>query len=187
MWSGLKFTRNIPITKTFFVVWILQTVLLFSCVLFVLHNLVYNALEEINSDINFDTRNEDQATPLHFACKNKTSGVAIHLLQRFPDKIHVLGIHGIHLLHFACRYGHLELVKYIFGNPDFDIDFNIATLGGNTSLHFACYVGHYEVVKFFRVERRGCERSEHPSSFSERSEEKRSVTSILNGYVAFGY
>ena len=111
-------------------------------------DLVYNALEEINSDINFDTRNEDQATPLHFACKNKTSGVAIHLLQRFPDKIHVLGIHGIHLLHFACRYGHLELVKYIFGNPDFDIDFNIATLGGNTSLHFACYVGHYEVVKF---------------------------------------
>ena len=42
-------------------------------------------------------------------------------------------------------------------------------------------------TELFRVERRGCERSEHPSSFSELSEEKRSVTSILNGYLAFGY
>ena len=42
----------------------------------------------------------------------------------------------------------MELFKYIFGNQDFDIDFNVANQNGFTPLHYACYNGHYEVVKF---------------------------------------
>ena len=109
---------------------------------------VHNALIEINSDIDFDAHNERHGTPFHYACKNKSNDVAIHLLQRFPNKINVLHHNGWHALHFACNYGNLELVKYIFGNPDFDIDFNITDQLGATPLHLASYNGHFEVVKF---------------------------------------
>ena len=58
----------------------------------------------------------------------------------------------MHALHYACRYGHLELFKYIFGNPNFDIDLNVVDQRGNTPLHQACitYIGpgQFEVVKF---------------------------------------
>ena len=51
-------------------------------------------------------------------------------------------------MHYACQFGHLELLKYIFGNQDFDIDFNISTQDGDTPLHIACSHGQFEVVKF---------------------------------------
>ena len=112
-------------------------------------DLIHYALEKFNIDIDFGTSDyHHQATPLHYACSNKTSDVAIHLLQRFPDKINVLGPNDKHVLHYACKYGHLELLKYIFGNQDFDIDFNITTQDGDTPLHIACNNGHFEVVKF---------------------------------------
>ena len=110
--------------------------------------LVHNALQEINSDIDFNTRNVRLATPMQLACKNKTSDVAIHLLQRFPDKINVLGENGMHVFHYACKYGHLELLKHIFDNHDFDIDFNVTDGQGQTGLHHASMGGHFEVVYF---------------------------------------
>ena len=111
-------------------------------------DLVCKGLEEINSEINFDTRNQSQTTPLHFACMNKTSDVAIRLLKIFPDKINVLSNSNLHVLHLACQFGNLELLKYIFENPDLDIDFNVVDLRGNTPFHIACYYGQVEVVKF---------------------------------------
>ena len=42
----------------------------------------------------------------------------------------------------------MELLKYIAGNSDFDIDFNAVNQSGNTPLHFACCLGRCEVVKF---------------------------------------
>jgi len=39
---------------------------------------------------------------------------AIQLLQRFPEKINDLGIQGWYVLHYACEFGHLELVKYVY-------------------------------------------------------------------------
>ena len=111
-------------------------------------DLVQKALEEINSDIDFDTRNQSQNTPVHFACFNKTSDVAIHLFKRFPDKINVLAQYDRHVLHLACEVGHLDLLKYICQNPEFDIDFNVVDQGGYTPLHIACYYGQFEIVKF---------------------------------------
>ena len=61
-------------------------------------DLVYKALEEINSDINFDTQQIDQGTPLHSACRNPKSDVAVQLLQRFPQKIHVLAL-PLYIMH----------------------------------------------------------------------------------------
>jgi len=74
-------------------------------------DLIHNALEKFNIDIDFDTLDYNQLTPLHDACQNKTSDVAICLLRRFPDKIN-----DWHVLHIACYFGHLELLKYTFGN-----------------------------------------------------------------------
>ena len=111
-------------------------------------DLVDEALEEINSDIGFETRCENQLTPLHYAIMNKTSDVAIRLLETFPDDFNVLGQFETRVLHFACSHGHLNLLKFIVGNPVFDIDFNVADQGGTTPLHFACHAGRFEVVKF---------------------------------------
>ena len=111
-------------------------------------DLVQKALEEINSPIDFDTRNQSQNTPLHLACLNKTSDVAIHLLKRFPDKINVLALYDRHVLHYACEFGHLDLLKYICQNPEFDIDFNVVDQREDTPFHVACYFGQFEVVKF---------------------------------------
>ena len=111
-------------------------------------DLVQKALEEINSPIDFDTRNQSQNTPLHLACLNKTSDVAIHLLKRFPDKINALGWNDRHVLHNACAFGHLDLLKYICQNPEFDIDFNVVDQRGYTPFHLACYYGQFEIVKF---------------------------------------
>ena len=101
-----------------------------------------------NIDIDFDTSDYNQATPLHYACMKKDSDVAIHLIERFPDKINILGLNGWHVLHYACQFGHLELLNHIFRNRDFDIDFNVADQNGHTPLHDACYNGQFEVVKF---------------------------------------
>ena len=103
-----------------------QTILHLACVKrdIEIVNLVYNALEENDYNIDFDTQNENHLTPFHYACMNSnTSDVAIHLLRRFPDKINILGPAGMHILHLACQYGLLDLLKFIVENPDFNIDF----------------------------------------------------------------
>ena len=111
-------------------------------------DLVHNALVGLNSDIDFDTVNEKQVTPFHSAICNTTSNVPICLLQRFPDKINEVLPGGEHILHIACKKGNLDLLKYIFGNPNFDIDFNIVDPDGRTPLHYACRYRQLEVVKF---------------------------------------
>ena len=118
-------------------------------------DLVFKALEDINSDIGFETRNYHQHTPLHYACRNQKSRlyctkpeVAIQLLERFPQKICILGQNDAHILHYACELGHLELIKYITLTSDFEVDFNVVADGGCTPLHLACWHGRYEIVKF---------------------------------------
>ena len=84
---------------------------------------------------------------IHYACMDENSDVAIQLIQRFPQKIDVLGINDWHLLHYACFFGHLKLLKYFLGNDNFAIDFNVVSLAGSTPFHVACSSGQFEVVK----------------------------------------
>ena len=111
-------------------------------------DLVHNALEDINSDIDFDTRSDLQDTPLHEAVSNASSDVAIHLIQRFPNKINVRGQQDRPLLHYACYYKNMGFLEHIFRNPDYDIDYNAVDEEGLTGLHHACIDGHFEVVNF---------------------------------------
>ena len=76
-------------------------------------DLIHNALEKINIDIDFDTLDYNQNTPIHLACMNNTSDVAIRLLQRFPDKINSSDPNGLQIWHLACYFGHLKLLMYI--------------------------------------------------------------------------
>ena len=48
----------------------------------------------------------------------------------------------------TCQYGNLYVLKYIFANGDFDIDFNVVDPDGRTPLHYACWYGQLEVVNF---------------------------------------
>ena len=112
-------------------------------------DLVFKALEEVNTDINFDTEDFYQRSPLHFACRNSKSDVAIRLLQRFPEKINILSNYGYHILHFASRFGHLELMKYILEDADFNVNFKVFDHGGRIPLDLACKYGQVNVVKFF--------------------------------------
>ena len=110
--------------------------------------LVDDALEEINSDIDFDTHTvEILDTPLHRAMMNKKSGLATDLFQVFPELFEIEGPFGIHALHFAACKGYLEWLKHVFVNAK-NIDFNITDQGGDTPLHVACAIGQFEVVQF---------------------------------------
>ena len=111
-------------------------------------DLVHNALEDINSDIDFDTRSDLQDTPLHEAVSNASSDVAIHLIQRFPNKINVRGQQDRPLLHYACHYKNMGFLKHIFRNPDYDIDYNAVDEEGLNGLHHACTGGDIKVVSF---------------------------------------
>ena len=112
-------------------------------------DLVYNALVKNNTKINFYTRNEFQSNSLHSACNNtEHADVAFHLLQRFPEMINILGRNDMHVLHYACEFGHLDLIKHIAEGPGLNIDFNTMDQRGLTPLHFASHYGQYDIVKF---------------------------------------
>ena len=49
-------------------------------------------------------------------------------------------------LHVAAIYGHLEVMKYLINN--FNFDPNIVGVHGRTALYYACSNGHHEVAKY---------------------------------------
>ena len=120
-------------------------------------DLVIKALEKIGSEIDLDTLDDFPSTPLQLACTNNSSDVAVQLLKRFPQKIHILGRLNKHVLHYACMNQNLPLLKYIFGNSELDIDFNVVDGFGMTPLHLACSSDFEGGIKLFleNVEEKG--------------------------------
>lgn len=56
---------------------------------------------------------------------------------------------GNPLLHIACIYGHLHVVKYFSKFKNFnDVAIFAATKNETTPLYLACYAGHLDIVKF---------------------------------------
>ena len=110
-------------------------------------DLVLKSLEAINSDIDMNTQDNEQMTPLHYACRKKNSAVAMILLKRYPQNINVLGQNGRHVLHTVCKTGNMELLKNVFDAEELNFDFNVTNQDGWTPLHEACWFGHFEAVK----------------------------------------
>ena len=128
-----------------------STILHFACSRdFEIVELVVKALKDIQSDIDFYTQDFDGNTPIHYACSS-TSDVAIKMITRYPHLINADHA-GRNILHYACLQGNMNLVKFIFGNSSFDIDYNVVDEEGNTPLHVACIQGQFEVVKFILEE-----------------------------------
>ena len=111
-------------------------------------DLIVKVLEDNKIPINFDTRNANGRTPIHLSVCNKNSEVLIHLLNRFPDKLNILGNNEMHLLHYACNLGNGQFVKYVYENQNLNVDFEVKDSRGMTPLHHACLSGHVDIVKF---------------------------------------
>ena len=103
-------------------------------------DLVCKALEEANSDdidlgIRIDALDQYRRVltiPLHLALANKDCNVEIDLLKKYPHMINVTGHGNLHLLHCAALYGRIDVVKFVYENPKFDVKFGILDDNGNT-------------------------------------------------------
>ena len=56
--------------------------------------------------------------------------------------------YGRSLIYWACRYGHLEIVKLLFTYNYINVNIDSTDNDGMTPLHVATIKGHYDVVKY---------------------------------------
>ena len=101
-------------------------------------------------------------TPLHLACNKKSSAI-IRLLLRMRCSTNIpnkkgetaqdipLNEDGDCLLHIACQWGDVDIVKYLL--IDTKCITNIQNCSGNTPLHVACYGNLLSIIRLF-LERR---------------------------------
>ena len=103
-----------------------------------------------------DTRNKDGNTPLHLACHNKILPIVRLLLERkcstyICNKKGEIAQHiplsedGDGLLHIACQWGDVDIVRYLIIDEKCDI--NLQNADQNTPLHFACYQKLLDIIK----------------------------------------
>ena len=86
---------------------------------------------------------------LYFSMVNRNSSVSIDLLKRFPQSnLWTSSGVNMHVIHGAAVSGKVDFIKYVFGSPDYDIDFDIETGSGSTPLHLACDHGRVDVVNY---------------------------------------
>ena len=110
--------------------------------------LIRKTLEDAQRGIDLKTKNSLQLTPLEYVCTYIYDEFAYRLLNRNPDLIHVQGENGMNVLHYACYYGHITLLKWLWSNKLFGIDVNAVDTNGRTPAHYACYEGYPEIIKF---------------------------------------
>lgn len=67
------------------------------------------------------------------------------LLDNCPDTHEGDREYGVTPLWLACKYGHLDLVKFLIKKG---VCVNQRNNNGETPLYIACYYGHLDVVKF---------------------------------------
>ena len=91
----------------------------------------------------------DGFDPFRFAIQNVDNpDVAIYLLNMCPLMINFVDQRGGHILHHACIYGHLNLLKYFFEISDLHLDFNVLDNSGIPPMVHAAQNGHLKVVKY---------------------------------------
>ena len=86
-------------------------------------------------------------SPLHYSAINGREDM-VQALIKFEADRHALTspeTRNWHSIHFACRYGHLKIVKIFI---DLEINPEVRTGFGLTPLHVACEFGKIEVVKY---------------------------------------
>ena len=117
-------------------------------------NIMKHLIIEENSDINL--RNYSWNTPLHIACYKKSLHIIKLLLERkcstnIPNKkgetAHDIPLNedGDCLLHIACQWGDVDIVKYLITNERCAL--NAQNGNGDTALHIACYLRYFIIIR----------------------------------------
>ena len=110
----------------------------------------------INERCNPDVQNILLNTPLHIACHMKSLSIIRLLLDRrcsinIPNKKGLtaqniaLNEEGDYLLHVACQWGDVDIVKYLIINERCNPDVQNILL--NTPLHIACHMKSLNIIR----------------------------------------
>ena len=109
-----------------------------------------------NERCNLNIQGAYQNTPLHIACYNKSLSIIRLFIQRrcstnIPNKKGEtvqdipLNENGDCLLHIACQWGDVDIVKYLVTNERCNM--NISNCNWNTPLHIACYRKSFHIIR----------------------------------------
>ena len=117
-------------------------------------NIVRYLITDQSCDLNI--QNMYLNTPLHFVCNNKSIAIIKVLLEmrcstNIPNQKGEtaqnipLSEHGDRLLHIACQWGDVAIVRYLI--TDEKCTATIPNCSGNTPLHVACYSKSLDIIK----------------------------------------
>lgn len=106
---------------------------------------VRNILSQGQEDINGKAGNSLGKTPLMQAAHGGRKEVFDFLVSEGAD-ISLLDNYGFNILHWACRGGSVEMVKYILSLNGMDV--NTTGTDGTTPVASAAWMGHKDVVDF---------------------------------------
>ena len=109
-----------------------------------------------------DIWNKYGDSPLHISCYNKALDFIKFLLQQrcktrvrnkrgqSPQTI-PLNDDGDFLLHIACRWGDVDIMRYLLCEQHCDV--NVQNKNGDSPLHIACYNRALDIIKFLLQQR----------------------------------
>ena len=93
---------------------------------------------------NFIETNEENWTPLHYACFNGHFQVVVYLISKGAN-IEATTNSKCTPLHFACFNGYLQIVEYLILNG---AKIDVKDEDNWTPLHYACQKCYYYVIKY---------------------------------------
>jgi len=92
-------------------------------------------LLDAGADVDLGDLNGD--APVHLACKGGSLSILKMVLEKSLCKVGCEGSHGNSLLHYAARYGHLEMMQFLIDEGN---DVNAENQLTETPLHLAAGV-----------------------------------------------
>ena len=95
-------------------------------------------MKKYHLDVKVDT------SPIFDAIMKRKTSIAKLLLQSPIDIYEREGRFNVTILHYACSYGTVTVVKLLLER---DLDVNSTDKWGYTPLHYACQYGHLNIVK----------------------------------------
>ena len=111
-------------------------------------------------DLNPNVQNQEGDTPLHIACYRNSFSIIRFLLEmrcstnisnRKGEIAQNIPINGDHLVHIACEWGDVGIVRYLIIDQRCDV--SIHNIYWNTPLHIACYKKSLMIVKLLLEKR----------------------------------
>ena len=83
--------------------------------------------------------------PIHYASMIGSQQI-VEMLEKGGASAFTTTKSGLNCLHFACKHGHLELVKYFLDNYELDVN-ELTKSGNNSALHYAAEGSHVDIMK----------------------------------------